>query len=218
MPVSGRFPLTVQPGERAPFEIEGWTGSTDPADFVLVVTADLSTNVDITRSFAFGSGGSVTTRSVDEEFFKDFVPDFVYQAEKHKIGEDGRLMIEYVQGNLTVPTSHPSLADQVLNQTIEDLRVYMALGGTGGVFDVIEPLLYRGLTEPVHPRDYPQVVSQPTMINGFPQYGFHVTFIPGYTWHLWVGEPGPLDYNPRTLPDPGAPVPGPEQEEAPQPP
>ena len=217
VPVSGRFPLTVQPGERAPFEIEGWTGSTDPADFVLVVTADLSTNVDITRSFAFGSGGSVTTRSVDEEFFKDFVPDFVYQAEKHKIDEDGWLMIEYVQVTLSEPTSHPSLADQVLNQTIEDLRVYMALGGTGGVFDVVEPLLYRGLSEPVHPRDYPQVVSQPTMINGFPKYGFHVTFIPGYTWHLWAGEPGPLDYNPRTLPDPGAPVPGPEQEEPPQP-
>ena len=139
VPVSGRFPLTVQPGERAPFEIEGWTGSTDPADFVLEVTADLSTNVDITRSFAFGSGGSVTARAVDEEFLKNFVPDFVYQAEKHKIPEHGRFMIELISVDLAAPTSHPSLKDQVLNQNIEDLRVCMALGGIGGVVDVIEP-------------------------------------------------------------------------------
>ena len=142
VPVSGRFPLTVQPGERAPFEIQGWTGSTDPADFVLVVTADLSTNVDITRSFSFGTGGTVTTTVLDEEFLKDFVPDFVYQTEKHKIGDDGLFMIEYISVDLTVPTSHPSLKDQVLNQNIEDLRVYMALSGNGGVLDVIEPPLH----------------------------------------------------------------------------
>lgn len=200
-PASGRFPLTVQPGERAFFEIEGWTGSRDPALIDFKVSAKLSTKVDITRAFSFGTGGTVTTTVLDEEFLRNFVPDFVYQAEKHKIGDDGLLMIEYIDVDLTAPTSHPSLKDQVLNQEIQDLRVYMALTGNGKVYDIREPPLYRGLTEPVHPWDYPPVISQPTIINGHPFYGFHITFIPEYTWHIWVGEPGPLDYNPRTLAD-----------------
>ena len=199
--VSGRFPLTVQPGERAPFEINGWAGSDNPALFDLAVAANLSDRVDITRSFSFGTGGNVTTRTLDEEFLKNFVPDFVYQAEKHKIGDDGLLMIEYISAYLTAPTSHSSLKDQVLSQSIEDLRVYMALIGAGKVYGIVEPPLYRERPEPVHPRDYPQVISQPTIINGFPLNGFSVTFIPEYSWHIWVGEPGPLDFDPRTLPE-----------------
>ncbi|MDE0700840.1 MAG: hypothetical protein OXH61_08985 [Acidimicrobiaceae bacterium] len=208
-PVSGRFPLTVQPGERAPFEILRWTGSADPADFVLVVTADLSTRVDITRSFGWGRGGSILTNLWNEEEFKNFVPDFVYQTEKHKIPDNDRFLIEHVEWDQIAPTSHPGLKDQVLNQTIEDVRLYMALIGNGKIYDIIEPPLYRPLSR-VNSRYYPQVVRQPTIINGYPQHGFAVTFIPEYSWHMWVGEPGPLDYNPR--PQPGT---GPEIEPEP---
>ncbi len=200
-PVSGRFPLTVQPGERAPFEIEGWTGSENPEMIDLTVSAKLSTRVDITRSFSFGTGGTVTARAVDEEFFKNFVPDFVYQAEKHKIGDDGRLMIEYISASLTAPTSHPSLEDQVLNQNIKDLRVYMALIGNGQVHDIIEPPLHVRASSAGHPHRYPQVISLPTIYGGAPFYGFAIVFIPEYSWHIWTGEPGPLDYNPRTIPE-----------------
>ena len=208
--VSGRFPLTVQPGERAPFEINGWTGSDDLADIELKVTAKLSDRVDITRSFAFGTGTSyLTTQLVDEEVFKNFVPYFVYQAEEHKIPDNRRFSFEHIQVNLVAPTSHPSLTDQTLNQNIEDLRVYMALLSNGKVHDIVDPLLYRYLPEPVHPSNYPQVISQPTITNiitnGGSYYGFHITFIPTHFWHIWVGEPGPLDFNPRTLPDPPEP-------------
>ncbi|WP_420618483.1 hypothetical protein [Candidatus Poriferisocius sp.] len=201
-PVSGRFPLTVQPGERAPFEIEGWTGSENPEMIDLSVSAKLSTRVDITRSFSFGTGGTVTTRAVDEEFFKNFVPDFVYQAEKHKIPDDGRFMIEYISASLTVPTSHPSLEDQVLNQNIADLRVYMALLANGKVHDIVEPPLHRGLPEERwSSRYYPRVYSHPITFNGAQWSGFSIVFIPEYSWHIWTGEPGPLDYNPRTIPE-----------------
>ncbi len=201
-PVSGRFPLTVQPGERAPFEIEGWTGSENPEMIQLTVSAKLSTRVDITRSFSFGTGGTVTARAVDEEFFKNFVPDFVYQAEKHKIGDDGRLMIEYISASLTAPTSHPSLEDQVLNQNIKDLRVYMALLANGKVHDIVEPPLHRGLPEERwSSRYYPRVYSHPITFNGAQLSGFSIVFIPEYSWHIWTGEPGPLDYNPRTIPE-----------------
>ncbi len=207
-PVSGRFPLTVQPGERAPFEIEGWTGSENPEMIDLTVSAKLSTRVDITRSFSFGTGGTVTARAVDEEFFKNFVPDFVYQAEKHKIGDDGRFMIEYISASLTVPTSHPSLEDQVLNQNIADLRVYMALLANGKVHDIVEPALHRGLPEERwSPRHYPRVYSHPITFNGAQLSGFSIVFIPEYSWHIWAGEPGPLDYNPRTIPETPPPPP-----------
>lgn len=202
---SGRFPLTVQPGERAPFEINGWAGSDNPADIELEVTANLSTNVDITRSFGFGTGGTITTRAIDEEIFRNFVPRFVYQAEKHKIPDDGRFNIEYISAGLAAPTSHPSLTDQVLNQTIEDLRVYMALIGNGKVHDIVEPPLYVSALSAPHPHYYPQVVSIPTYYRGFSHDGFDITFIPTHSWHMWVGEPGPLDFNPRTLPDPPEP-------------
>ena len=199
--VSGRFPLTVQPGERAPFEIEGWTGSETPDMFDLSVSAKMSTRVDISRSFAFGTGGTVTTRAVDEKFFKGFVPDFVYQAEKHKIRDDGRLMLEFISVNLSAPTSHPSLKDQVLNQNIEDLRVYMALIGAGKIHDIVEPPLFVSAWSADHPHFYPQVVNLPTLFRGGTFYGFDIVFIPEYSWHIWVGEPGPLDFNPRTLPE-----------------
>ena len=218
-PVSGRFPLTVQPGERAFFEIKGWTGSHDSAQIELEVTAKLSNNVDITRAFSFGTGGTVTTTLLDEEFLKDFVPDFVYQAEKPKIPEDGRFNIELISVSLTAPTSHPSLKDQILNQEIEDLRVYMALLNRGRVHDIVEPPPYVGALSAGHPHFYPQVISLPTYYGEAPFTDFEITFIPTHSWHIWVGEPGPLDFNPRTIPEPPPPTADPDwlPQEPPQP-
>ena len=217
--VSGRFPLTVQPGERAFFEIENWSGSSDLADFDLEVSASLSANVDITRAFGFGAGGTVTTRAVDEEFFKNFVPDFVYQNEKHKISDGRRFHIEFITVGLIAPTSHPSLKDQVLGQNIADLRVYMALIGNGKVHDIVEPPLFVSAVSAGHPHFYPQVVSLPTYYGGAPFTDFDIVFIPAYSWHLWVGEPGPLDYSPRTLPEAPPPTVDPDSlpQETPQP-
>ena len=214
---SGRFPLTVQPGERAFFEIGGWAGSEDPADIVFEVAAEMSERVDISRSFSFGTGGTVTTTVLDEEFFKGFVPDFVYQHEKHKIGDDGRLMIEYISVNLIAPTSHPSFREQVLNQEIRDLRVYMALIGNGKVYDVKEPPLQVRAARAGHPHFFPQVISIPTHFAGGSYDSFAIVFIPEYSWHIWVGEPGPLDHNPRTLPDTPLPTPDPDWTPRPEP-
>ena len=216
-PASGRFPLTVQPGERAFFEIGGWAGSEDPADIVFEVAAEMSERVDISRSFSFGTGGTVTTTVLDEEFFKGFVPDFVYQHEKHKIGDDGRLMIEYISVDLIAPTSHPSLREQVLNQEIRDLRAYMALIGNGKVYDVKEPPLHVRAARAGHPHFFPQVISIPTHFAGGSYDSFAIVFIPEYSWHIWVGEPGPLDHNPRTLPDTPLPTPDPDWTPRPEP-
>ena len=96
------WPLTLQPGERAPFEFKDWTHGSNVAKIDIRVTAALSTEVDISRSFAFAglSYGDYPKRYPIKGWMYDL--------------------------SALVPTSHPSLADAVLTQTIEDLRVYVA--------------------------------------------------------------------------------------------
>lgn len=97
--LSWRWPLTVQPGERAPFEIEGWKGGADPANIDLSVVADMSTAVDISRAF---------------------------RLEEMMVGpiRGNRILMA---GVLSVPTSPPGLGEQIQQQTVKDLRVYAAI-------------------------------------------------------------------------------------------
>ena len=100
--LSWQWPLTLQPGERAPFEFNGWQHGNDVTKIDIRVTATLSPEVDISRSFAFAgySYGDHPKHYPIEWWLYDF--------------------------DVLVPTSHPSLADDVLTQTINDLRVYVA--------------------------------------------------------------------------------------------
>ena len=50
---SWRWPLSIQPGELAPFEIEDWTGPTDPQAIEIDVAAEMSPDVDRSRAFNF---------------------------------------------------------------------------------------------------------------------------------------------------------------------
>ncbi|WP_419551636.1 hypothetical protein [Candidatus Poriferisodalis sp.] len=45
------WPLSVQPGEIAPFEIHGWDGPTDPDLIELSVLAEMSWHADLSRAF-----------------------------------------------------------------------------------------------------------------------------------------------------------------------
>lgn len=96
---SWRWPLTVQPGERAPFEIEGWQGSNDPTEIALSVTADTSTVFDLSRAFKIGENRPEPQRG------------------------------SYVSMSalLTEPTSPPGLAEAIQQLTIEDPRAFIAL-------------------------------------------------------------------------------------------
>ncbi len=97
--LSWRWPLTVQPGERAPFEIEGWQGTDNPANIAVSVTADMSTTVDLSRAFKLGENRLNPQRG-----------DYVL-----------------VSGFLTAPTSPPGLEQLIQQQTIGDLRSYFAI-------------------------------------------------------------------------------------------
>jgi hypothetical protein len=47
------WPLSVQPGEVAPFEIEGWDGPMDPGHIDFNVEAVMSTEIDVSRAWSF---------------------------------------------------------------------------------------------------------------------------------------------------------------------
>ena len=50
---SFQWPLSVQPGELAPFEIEDWAGAADPARIDIAVAAEMALAADLSRSFFF---------------------------------------------------------------------------------------------------------------------------------------------------------------------
>ena len=45
------WPLSVQPGEVAPFEIAGWDGPVDPEQIQISVSADMLSHIDISRAY-----------------------------------------------------------------------------------------------------------------------------------------------------------------------
>lgn len=106
--LSWYWPLTVQPGERAPFEIENWAGLTDLTAIDIQVAATLSDDVDISRAFALG-GGPIGSDPIEAWGFN---------------------------ADLRVPTSHPHLESAILGQTIQDLRAYAAFIQDGRVIDL----------------------------------------------------------------------------------
>ena len=116
-----KWPLTVQPGERAPFEIEGWAGNDalEPGD--LVVSASLSPSVDLKRSFAVTAlpvRGTMT-----EDIYKDLHPDITLSSEEIPTGD-----FDYtaVVANLAVPHSPPNLSGQILGQEIQRAHIFAA--------------------------------------------------------------------------------------------
>ncbi len=50
---SFEWPLSVQPGELAPFEIGDWAGATDPARIDIAIAAELALVADLSRAFFF---------------------------------------------------------------------------------------------------------------------------------------------------------------------
>ena len=107
------WPLTLQPGERAPFEITGWDHNTNPIEAGLTVTANMSTTVDLSRSFDMGEN-------------------------RWKPERDDRKV--WMGGWLVTPTTPTGLDEQIQQLHINDLRSYFAVidNATGTVIDVVQ--------------------------------------------------------------------------------
>jgi len=172
------WPLTVQPGEVAPFEIEGWTGTTDPAAIDLQVTATLSTTVDVSRALQF---------TFIEDAFKGTWEQYLNRYPAFAVPEPPDGEFNYVDAfvDIQVPTSHPSLTSQVTGQTINNLKAYVAFGpglDSKRVTDVISASTYYYELE-----EFTETpISQLPTNDGY--YNFHIGFHSKGLPHIWVGQ------------------------------
>jgi len=122
----GGWPLTIQPDEDAPFEVAGWTGSTDPQKLDINIAADMSPLVDLSRSFEIEPylvwQGKIM---LYEDDYRGLFPAQVINTQDQKIPAE---KFDAVTGVAQIqwPDSHPSLEEKTRSQTFDDLRTYVA--------------------------------------------------------------------------------------------
>lgn len=158
------WPLSIQPGEVAPFELRNWRGSAGPGHAEFSVIAEMSWHADPSR--AFGDYGLSAGYSNLEQHrvvmsgqnaVRDVVGRWNTGLEQHRAlmsgqgwerygdvwtdAEAGRVSVGAFGWDhsvpLVVPESHPSLAHDIENLTVQDLRGYGAvLDRDGRVLEV----------------------------------------------------------------------------------
>ena len=134
------WPLSVQPGEVAPFEITGWDGPADPARIEFRVDADMSWHADPTRAWGTRYGVAAWELRVGE-LTRRSLPEGVrgrYASVTGDIAADA-VSVGSVEQEMPFdpPGSHPSLGDFYEHVMVEDLRGYGAVfDSEGRVIDV----------------------------------------------------------------------------------
>ena len=124
------WPLSVQPGEAAPFEFEDWDGPTDPAQIQISVTAHMSPKVDISRSIQMNwlpTQYEFLSVSETQRFLgfrnqdSEFVADMAHLNDLYL----ARMSVEFQPA-----MSHPSFADDTVynefERPVSELRAFYA--------------------------------------------------------------------------------------------
>ena len=122
---SWRWPLSIQPGETAPFEIEGWDGPADPAQIDFGVDAEMSPEIDISRAWNIDYAHQARTHSAES------LRQFGYtDAVIERVPATGSFafypsLIDYVLDSTSGrPLVRKNLFDYRGAVRIEDLRAY----------------------------------------------------------------------------------------------
>ncbi|WP_419554141.1 hypothetical protein [Candidatus Poriferisodalis sp.] len=117
---SWSWPLSIQPGELAPFEIEDWSGSDYPA---FTVTAEMAPEADLSRNWGIsGVNGTLYGNANSPEL--SHYPERVLDI----LPKDGRHELWLSFAELGGALSHPSIPgrDSGYQPGIDDLRAYVA--------------------------------------------------------------------------------------------
>lgn len=93
------WPLSMQPGEAAPFEFEDWTGDQDPLAVEYAVTGQMSPDVDRSRLFHIGEYPDLT-----RDRFHDHLPQEIIDSLP-----PGTEAMTHFYGYYVYAASHPSL-------------------------------------------------------------------------------------------------------------
>ena len=132
------WPLSIQPGEVAPFEIHAWDGPADPEQIIITTETEMSPHLDPSRAFNPGYGatlwmGSATQRALADGL-RDRYPELTADLGGDAISQG---IVRWSASELMTPDSHPSLAEDIENLVVSDLRSYGAVfDGQGRVTDV----------------------------------------------------------------------------------
>ncbi|WP_419929269.1 hypothetical protein [Candidatus Poriferisocius sp.] len=181
-----QWPLTVQPGERAPFEIAEWGGSANIEDIEFTVSSTLSERVDVSRSFqiirnrvgiVYREGMEDTYRQ--ERYNRPRIPtadpgNVLYHYEDEflslypyfltsdgKFGTQGLFYFDF-NAELEETDSHPNLNDEIRSQVVEDLRAYVAFFNSD--MDVVAIEEIEPLTAIYQPPEYePKLIPVSTV-------------------------------------------------------
>ncbi|WP_419945722.1 hypothetical protein [Candidatus Poriferisodalis sp.] len=139
-----RWPLSIQPGEAAPFEIYGWEGTADSLLADISVTAEMSNDADLSRAWWMLPYPQVIEPGVWRHS-PGRLPTPPQEVLDELLASAERLVSAGAHYSLSsdLPDSHPSLHGE-LDESIEfDLAVYVAyLGDDGSVTDLIAPTAY----------------------------------------------------------------------------
>ena len=135
-----RWPLTVQPGETFPFEIENWTGTQTPSEINFTITADLSPTIDLTRSLELSRYSHYDTKAT-YLFYHDFPEEmgaFPYGMTAFDALDNGdRIGWTLFDIRRIGSTAHPRLVETAQQQTVENLIVYAAIFEIGIVVEEV---------------------------------------------------------------------------------
>ena len=188
------WPLTVQPGERAPFEIDGWAGGFDPEMVELEVNASLSARVDLKRSFAIDlSQWSPRAPKTADDYLRT-VPDFARQDLPEPLPDTDYFDFEELVGWMFVADSHPAFRSQYAELAIEDPRAYFALlDGDAKVVDVVESVTYASFdTGHMRIDRLPAKYENPVSGDRIPVISIRAGVLdPGPQWLAWIGGANP---------------------------
>ncbi|WP_420624146.1 hypothetical protein [Candidatus Poriferisodalis sp.] len=195
---SWHWPLSVQPGETAPFEIDGWDGPTDPALIEFAVDAEMSPEIDISRAWFIDFPHQARTHSAES------LRQFGYtDAVIERVPVTGgfsfypaliRYVLEFpLRGD---PFVRMNLFDYWRAVRIEDLRAYLAhLDDQHGRVVHIEqlPVFARefgfvrsteeSLTRWVLAERYPHTAT--TNVTGRMEFNIYLSLL----WHISPGLP-----------------------------
>lgn len=200
------WPLSVQPGELAPFEIAGWDGPAEPERIDLRAAAHMSPHADPTR--AFGTPG-VFYFEIGADTRRE-MPDEVRDRFAHVTADvpPGSVSWAIVRGDsmsVDLPGSHPSLDDGYYERlVVDDLRAYGVISDSyGRVVDVGPATInvtnsFAGPDEP----QYLQFTGLPALISDDLSIGWRGSVTVLFDVHVklpmpeddCIGEPGgPID-------------------------
>lgn len=147
-----RWPLTIQPGENAAFEISDWSGPADATTIEFDVAAEMSNEADLSRGFEFSrlpfpdlcpsdrepSQGGLAHPGYGvpllSEVLDDFSRDVLERECLRYLSLSGVVRHRPYPGSaeLDLVPSHPSMHGRLAPGLIKDLRAYIARLDTRG--------------------------------------------------------------------------------------